>query len=206
MSDSVTTNAPRPTIQLNLVDASELETFGQPSPEQKAAAEAEGKKLAEAVQEMTAKAILPAAQGEVPAWAAEFIPSAGIGGEPFRFPRGRPIMFVRLRAEWTDMPTEGDRLLICWPISYGDQQFAIRRAKGDPNVVTDELTKQMIRAIDGKPVDWTGGNKQNPDVLWQQIGQKCRYLLTRLYLQNNTLSASETRDFFERCIAVVIPG
>jgi hypothetical protein len=193
-------------IQLNTVDPDELETFGRPTPAQKAATDVESKKLAEAVQELVARAIIPTHTSEVPSWCAEFIPPAGADGQPFRFPAGRDIMFIRLRAEWTDTPKLGDQLLICWAISYGDQQFAIKRAQGDGIRVTDELTKQMVRAINKRAVDWSAGTEHNPDVLWQRIGQRCRSLLTRIYIQLNTLSAKETRDFFEHCIAVVRTG
>jgi hypothetical protein len=187
-----------------LADPEELDHYGKPSPEQKAKADAESKKLADAVQSLTAKAILPEAQPARPNWA--LIPPVDATGQPFRFPRGRSVLFVKLLKEWTDMPTAGDRQIICWPLTPGDYRFALDRAQGDGNRVNDELTKQMIRAIDGHPVDWSAGTAYSPDIFWTQIGQKCRYLLTRIYLQLNTLSAKETRSFFETCIAVVTTG
>lgn len=187
-----------------LADPDELDTYGRPSPEQKAAADIEAKKLADAVQSLTAQAILPEAQPQRPHWA--ILPPNDQSGQPFRFPRGRSVIFVKLLKEWTDMPTAGDRQIICWPLTPGDHRFAIDRAQGDGNRINDELTKQMIRAIDGHAVDWGAGTKYNPDLFWTQIGQKCRYLLTRVYIQLNTLSAKETRTFFDSCIAVVQTG
>lgn len=187
-----------------LVDPDELDTYGRPSADQKAAADAEGKKLAEAVQALTAKAILPEAQPQRPHWA--LIPPNDSSGNPFRFPRGRDVLFVKLLKDWTDKKSVGDRQIICWPLTPGDYRFALDRSQGDGNRVNDELTKQMIRAIDGHPVDWAAGTNYNPDIFWTQIGQKCRYLLTRIYLQLNTLSAKETRTFFDECIAVVNTG
>lgn len=187
-----------------LADPDELDSYGKPTAEQKAAADAEGKRLADAVQNMTAKALVPEATPSRPAWAT--IPAADASGQPFRFPRGRDVLFIKLLSSWTDTPKLGDRQIICWPLTPGDYRFAIDRAQGDPNRINDELTKQMVRAIDGHPVDWAAGTQHNPDIFWTQIGQKCRYLLTRIYLQLNTLSAKETRTFFETCIAVVSTG
>ncbi len=193
-----------PIDEMLLADPDELDHYGKPSPEQKAVADAEAKKLSDAVQSLTAKAILPEAQLNRPNWAV--IPPNDSTGHPFRFPRGRSVLFIRLLKEWTDMPTSGDRQIICWPLTPGDYRFALDRAQGDGNRVNDELTKQMIRAIDGHPADWGAGTQYSPDVFWTQIGQKCRYLLTRVYLQLNTLSAKETKTFFDSCIAVVQTG
>ena len=189
-----------------LADPAELEHYGggAPSPDQQKADSEAKEKLAEAVQELTAKALVPPAVSSAPAWG--HIPTVGPDGKAFRFPAGRQVMFILLRAEWTDTPTLGDRHLITWPITPGDYKFAISRAMGDPNRIQDELTKQAIRAIDGNCSDWAGGGKYSPNVLWDQIGQKCRYLLTRIYIQQNTLSQKETRDFFENCISVVSTG
>lgn len=186
-----------------LADPDELDTYGRPSVAQKAASDAESKKLAEAVQSLTSKAV-PEPTLTRPDWA--LIPSAGVDGQPFRFPKGRSILFMRFLKEWTDTPLLGDRQIICWSLSPGDYRFALDRAQGDGNRINDELTKQMFRAIDGHPVDWASGGAYSPDTLWGQMGQRCRHLATRIYLQLNTLSAKETRAFFETCIAVVNPG
>ncbi len=68
------------------------------------------------------------------------------------------------------------------------------------------MCKQMIRAVNGHYADWAVASEYSPEVVWSRIGQRCRYLLTRIYLQLNSLTPKETRDFFEHCIVVVSTG
>lgn len=160
------------------------------------------------------------------------IPEARAGGAPgwvrlpsgLRFPRGRQVMFIRYPSIWTDTPGMGQtmpdaeahemagkdalwRQCICWPLSVGDQKLAVGRAMGDGNRISDELTKQMIRAIDGHEVDWSGmPGPGNIDVWWDQIGGRCRGLLNKIFAQLHILSRQELQLFFERCIAVRSAG
>ncbi len=167
------------------------------------AEKSDGETPAQVAAKLSAKVAMPEPVQKVPSWAAGNIPgSLSDGVTPFRFPKGREIMFLRLRAGTTDVPQLGDRQLICWRISPGDMRWA----QGDMTRVSDEMIKQMIRAIDGHAVNWAEGVKHNPDVLWGQIGQKNRWLLTRMFTQLNTHTPEELKDFFEHCIAVVTTG
>lgn len=145
---------------------------------------------------VTPELVIPSA-GAVPEWA--IIP------EGFKFPRGRQIVFMRFLAAWTDVPGKGDRQIACWVISAGDRKLALSRAQGDANRSVEEMTKQMIRLVDGKPVDWSKAST-SPEILWAEIGEKCRSLVTRTFLRLHQLDADEMRTFLEDCIAVVSAG
>lgn len=139
----------------------------------------------------------------VPDWAK--IPEFAPDGTPFRFPKGRKIMFLRFRANQTSVPGRGERQAIVWELSPGDLEFARSRSQGDRNRFADQMTKQCIRAIDGKAVDWTtGGAINNPEQFWGEIGQGYRNLLQSMISKLNMLDAAETRDFLENCVALVI--
>ena len=103
----------------------------------------------------------------------------------------------------TDVPGKGERQCVCWPMSSGDETIAMGRAMGDPNRASDEFAKQMIRVIDGKPVDVEGsGQGENLEIFWNEIGKRCRAWVVRIYSQLHYASPAETEDFLEHCIAV----
>ncbi len=224
-----------PASSLNVAEPHELESYGADNPLKRAADAISI--IADAVNEATAEATDEAAPSkdqhveaeerladgearrlkfdedqkvessgnQVPAWAT--IPETGADGQPFRFPKGRKILFLRFRAHLTDVPGRGERQAILWPLSTGDVRFAADRSHGSAVRAADEFVKQCIRAIDGKPVDWTtGGAANNPDQFWAELGQGYRVQLQRIASQINTLNAKEVRDFLENCVALVIPG
>jgi len=152
------------------------------------------------------------------------VPQATTGGAPkwvvipadLKFPRGRQAIFLRFRSEWTDTPWIGDpiegetgkwRQCICWTISIGDKTLGLNRAKQDPNRVADELSKQMIRAIDGHTVKWDGTpGPGNVEQWWAQMGERVRMLVSKVFLQLHMMKREELRDFFENCVAVRSTG
>jgi hypothetical protein len=113
-------------------------------------------------------------------------------------PPGRQVFFVRLRAGWTDRPDKGDRQCILWSLTEADEKIALRRTRGDVLRASDELAKQMVRAIDGQVVNWTS---VSPVTFWDEIGGRCRQLLKSHYAKTHVLGAEETADFFANCIA-----
>lgn len=134
--------------------------------------------------------------GGVPAWATP--PPPGM-----KFPRGRQIMFIRIRAELTDAPWKGERQCICWSINLADERLALKRAQGDGLKLTDELAKQMIRAVDGHRANWDGlRGEDDIEVFWSEIGRKGRTILQRLFTQMHIPDPRQLSDFFENCIAV----
>ena len=138
-------------------------------------------------------------EGAAPDWA--LLP------KDLRWPKGRQVLFVRFRAELTDTRWKGERQAILWPISMGDKKLALGRAGGDPNRLSDELAKSMVRAIDGHVVDNTGTpGPANLDAWWDEIGEKCRSMLQRIFVQLHVVSRDEAADFFESCVAVRIAG
>lgn len=124
-----------------------------------------------------------------------------------RFPRGIPIMFLRIRAALTETPWKGDRAIVMWQLSLGDKRIAIGRCNGDVHRLTDELLKVTIHAVDGRLVDNSGTpDSMNVDLVWSEIGEKGRSILQRAFTQLNVVSPQEVTDFFENCVAVRIGG
>lgn len=121
--------------------------------------------------------------------------------DELKFPRNRQVFFLRFRAGWTDTPEVGDRQCIVWNLSESDEKFAIKRAQGDRNRIAIEMTKQMIRSVDGQVVDWTHGALSNVEKFWRDIGSKCRNMLIGIYHKNHTLNPEEMADFFLHCFA-----
>ena len=122
------------------------------------------------------------------------------------FPQGRPAWFMRFDAHLTYTPARGIvapdngklyRQCIFWPMSVGDKKIAAQRSMGDQIRFSDEMVKSCIRAIDGELV--TGANA-NLDVWWDQVGEKVRSLLHRLFGQAHYLSPEETTDFLVNCV------
>jgi hypothetical protein len=141
----------------------------------------------------------------------------------FTFPRGKQVIFMRFKSEWTDTPWKGSPMLdektgvneidgngkevlyrqcICWPINTGDKKLALGRAQKDPNRAADEMSKQMIRAVDGLAVDWTVARENGIEVFWNDLGERCRTILQRIFSQLHILDQNATRDFLQNCIAV----
>jgi hypothetical protein len=126
-----------------------------------------------------------------------------------KFPKGIDVLILRLRPEWTMYPGKGERQVILWQLTDGDQKLAISRAMGDSNRLGIEMTKQMIRAADGMQINWTGDPSApgiDIDRFWHEIGQKGRSLLHRITNQMCIMSEDEHADFFEHCIAAVRTG
>jgi hypothetical protein len=146
-------------------------------------------------------------------------------------PRGRAVFFARFPSTWTDTPRDGlpttfddeekadfvaagvpvpelERQCIYWALSIGDQQIALQRANGDPNRWNTELTKQMIRSIDGALPDRSGvaGGPNDLDLWWNRVGERCRAELTRMCTRIHQLTAQERALFFEHCVAARTAG
>lgn len=143
---------------------------------------------------------IPAADdGPLPAWV--------ISPEGLKYPRGRQAYFLRFRGEWTDTPKKGDRQCILWTLNDGDEKMAYARSMGDPNRAMGQLARQMVRAVDGHVVDWSGApSPGNIDKWWSEIGGKCRSQIVRLYTKLHILQLEDQKDFFENCVAVRVVG
>jgi hypothetical protein len=143
--------------------------------------------------------------GEIPSWVI-LPPSEGDGA--LRYPPGRAVYFLRFRAEWTDTPQKGDRQCVVWPLSDRDEKLAYGRINlGTSGVkaVSLEMAKQMVRAIDGVKVNWSG--KRGPssiDEFWTDIGARCRSMIERLFLKTHSLDQAQVDDFFENCVASLV--
>jgi len=170
--------------------------------------------------------------GEAPLPAVPLVPEARAGGAPswvklpegLVFPRGRAVLFLRFPAAWTDTPQKGHempdeeavqvagagalwRQCIVIPLTVEDKKHALLRASGDTNRVGDELSKQMIRSVDGYRCDWSGmPSPGSIDIWWNEVGERVRNLLSRVWMQLHTLKREEQQSFFEHCIAVRLPG
>lgn len=125
--------------------------------------------------------------------------------------QSRPVRTIvacmQFEAGWTKDPSLGDRHCVCWPLSDGDEKLAQQRAMGDSNRYINELAKQMVRWIDGEVADFAGGTgRNNIDRFWDEIGPKCRTLMTQMWTQLNALTMQERVTFFEKHFALVVPG
>lgn len=127
----------------------------------------------------------------------------------FQIPRGKKPIFVRFRADWTDTPHLGERQCVCWGLTVGEEYIADKRSDDSGSRALHERTKLSIRLIGSSetdtlvPVDPTKSVREaDVDIFWEQIGLKCRTLLTNVFIQTHSLNADERRDFFENCIEV----
>lgn len=163
------------------------------------------------------------------------VPDAQAGGAPhwvklpqgFSFPRGKQILFVRFKSKWTDAPWIGSPMLdpntgetekdskgrevlyrqcVLWPINVADKKFALARAQRDANRVAEELAKQMVRIHDGKEADWSVVRADGVEMFWNELGERCRQLLIRLFNKLHVLDSEEQRDFLQNCIEVRSTG
>lgn len=136
------------------------------------------------------------------------IPDWVIIPQGFKMPTGgRTVSFIKFRAEWTDTPGKGDRQCIIWNLNGADEKLAIARSRGDHMRLMAELTKQMVRAVDGHKVNWSGkGGPGNVDLWYDAIGAKCRQIIQNHYVKTHALTEEERTDFFENCIAVRTAG
>jgi len=159
--------------------------------------------------------------GEIPSWAQPYIP------EDMRIPRGKQVYFVRFRSALTDAPHLGvkttykvrepgneklvdeevlSRVIIVWPLSDLEEKQALKRMRNEPGNSLAEYAKQMIRAVDGKLVDWTGEWAKNPglynvQILWGELGTKCRTRLKDMYVRLHNMTDEEMADFLLNGIA-----
>jgi hypothetical protein len=141
---------------------------------------------------------LPSAQSAWPEWCT--VPDGLV------FPKGRAIIPVRFRADWTDKSSAGDRQAILWSLSDLDEKTVISRAMGDTARLVSEYSKIMVRAFDGKAHLQDGTTDGEFAMWWGEIGQKCRDMIWKLYLQLHRLNDKERADFFDNCIAHVVIG
>jgi len=143
----------------------------------------------------------PQASRKIPEFARGKVP------KELRLPRGLQVVCVSIPKELTPRPDLGDRVLLLWELSEGDEKLAVMRAMGDGARVGAEFAKQMVRAIDGHVARWDGmPGPGSVDALWREIGAKGRNLLMKIYVQINQPNRDELQRFFERCVAVVPMG
>lgn len=132
----------------------------------------------------------------LPPWVVIPDPKTG-----FRFPTsGKRPFFIRIRRELTDAPQKGDRCVIGWTLTDGEENHATKRGAGDSTRTYKEMTKQMIRAIDGHKVDWSGSvGPGNIAKFWEEIGPVARQLLVNVYHRTHSPSKEVLLDFFISC-------
>jgi hypothetical protein len=134
----------------------------------------------------------------------------------WKAPKGRQLVFVRFPAEWTDTPEKGVeiggedglwRLAIITALSLADKRIALERSMQKPERVGDDLCRQMLRCVDGLAADWSGARTPGSVEIWyNEIGEKCRAELQRIYMNLHQLDAEERTRFFTNCIEVRSAG
>lgn len=110
---------------------------------------------------------------------------------------------MRFRAEWTDAPQKGDRVMVLWSLTEAEEKLAYKRSGDDTRSTIAELSKQSIRAIDGCKADWTRASVPGAvHILWNDLGTRCRQQIMNWYLKSHTLTSEQQQDFFVNCFAV----
>lgn len=141
---------------------------------------------------------------EIPGWV--------LFPDNFKVPVGRTLIFIKLKANWTDNPAKGDRIVVCWLLSDADEDAALARCNNKSYRMVTEFTKGMIRAVDGKRAVFPGATVKgvndvvNINVFWREIGSKCRQLLEGIYSQTHKLTTEELVDFFQDCMITRTAG
>ncbi len=92
-----------------------------------------------------------------------------------------------------------EMVLVLWELGVRDERLARARTQGDIGTrLMDEMSKQMIRAIDGVRVDWS--NPFTVEKAWEEMGAKYRSVLNVWYLKAHQLNDDERTDFFAKCV------
>lgn len=169
--------------------------------------QAEGKPAGVPLSELkpVPEAVPPKADPTPAARAALGLPDSKTGPAPdwaklplgLSVPKGRICYFIRIRAELTDTPWKGDRQAICWSMSVGDKRIALQRSMNNAQRASDEMVKQTIRAIDGELVSLENARI---DIWWDEIGERGRMLLDRVFAQLHVPMPSQIDDFLKNCI------
>jgi hypothetical protein len=116
-------------------------------------------------------------------------------------PDGKVVTYIRFRAAMTDYKSKGDRQCIIWNLTYADEKLAHKRCHGEPLRSLPEMTRAMIRAVDGKKVNWANPREAGGiDAWWDEIGAKCRSFLQAIYLRGHNATDQERVDFFGNCV------
>jgi hypothetical protein len=126
----------------------------------------------------------------------------------WRIPPYKQIGIMKFKKEWCEDPSKGDRVCILWSLTDAEEKLASKRTRGDNLRTLAELSKMTIRACGtaGQPLamaDWTGKmSAGNIDRFWNEIGPKCRVLVTNYYYRTHSLTTEETADFFVNGLVV----
>lgn len=137
-----------------------------------------------------------------PEWCKAFPPG-------FQIPKGKRPIFMRFRPEWTDAPHLGEFQCVTWGITVGEEHIADRRADDSGSRAIHERAKLSIRLLctgESPTLLAADASKSVPeadvDLFWENLGVKCRTILTQVYIHTHSLDEAERRDFFENCVEV----
>lgn len=119
-------------------------------------------------------------------------------------PPGRRLVAIKFEPDITERQDLGDRWCLCWSLSLQEERAATTRMRGDPTRFTYEMSKQMLRVIDGRPVDWSGAIDGkygvNPDLFMDQIGFIGREMIAMTFQRLHNLTPERRLDFHARCM------
>lgn len=111
-------------------------------------------------------------------------------------PRGVEVAFMKFALR---DPPGAELQIILWELGVRDERMARARTQGDQGTrLLDEMTKQMIRVIDGEVVGW--GNPLVVEAAWERIGPKYRNVLNAWYMKAHHLEDEERVDFFQHSV------
>lgn len=139
----------------------------------------------------------PANPSALPDWALKALPEDA----QFKPPAGMVLHFLKCRADLTKngMAGRGDRVLVLWELSVGDERNAKARTFGESARTYEEMAKMMIRAYDGVRVD--PGKPDQIEKLWEEIGPRYRGMLILWYLRSHQLGDEDRLRFFVKDVA-----
>ena len=106
-------------------------------------------------------------------------------------PPGVEVAYMRIPLRH---PDGAEMQIILWELGVRDERLARARTQGDGVRLVDEMSKQMVRVIDGQTVTWA--NPLAVEAMWETIGAKYRNLLVAWYLKSHQLEDEERVDFF----------
>ena len=117
-------------------------------------------------------------------------------------PRGEEITIMRFKSEHCQGPAKdkGDRTCVLWPLSVRDERVARQRMFGDSTRGLEEMSKAMIRSIDGRLID--PNDPQQIERFWDEIGPRHRSMLVGWYQKTHNLSDDERLHFLVDCVAM----
>jgi hypothetical protein len=116
--------------------------------------------------------------------------------------RGTPATFIRLPTWLTNRPSLGERQCMLLILTPAESTLARARVPNKDRYQTvAELSKQMIRVVDGHVAEFFRANVPG-DVhrFWKEIGPKAQDAIENVYVKMHAMNEEERTNFLASCI------